>query len=421
MPERINPMKKLLLLAVILVLMLSAFRVHGQDDLSQEFDWSDQGFAMLIPEDWSLEEDSFYFNQFNFAQEEDDLEDIYEPADGFTIQLYVFSDIGYTAEEELDSLIENQRDFEIDGGIDSVRVRAGYDIAVMRGNWEGVDSVGLAINGGTRRVFFMWGYADRRGDIGELENLLLNMMDTLVINETIYGVPYNGTFADGGDIEIDDELDGELTDDEVEIGYTIELNAGDEISIRMESDDFDTYLVLIDEDRHQVVVNDDYEEGDTSFSLINGVIIPRDGTYIISVGSYSGEDTGDFTLEVTEGVEENDFLAGEDGRGFLSVIEDEIGYGDSVDGELTEIVDFVGYNFEGSEGDSINIVAESGDFGPSIVLVNEDGEIVAVSQADEGSTALEEFELPDDGVYTLYVGGVDGRPEGDFTVTLEGN
>ncbi|MEL6407732.1 MAG: PPC domain-containing protein [Chloroflexota bacterium] len=99
------------------------------------------------------------------------------------------------------------------------------------------------------------------------------------------------------EIEVGDSVDGEADDEVVE--YEIELEEGQEIEISVESDDFDTYLTLLDEDGDEVASDDD--GGDDLNSLII-YEVEDDGTYTIEVGAFpNGADAdGDFELSVEE-------------------------------------------------------------------------------------------------------------------------
>lgn len=115
--------------------------------------------------------------------------------------------------------------------------------------------------------------------------------------------------------------------------------------------------------------------------------------------------------------------------GSLTVVyaQDSIGYGDIVEGEMTEDDYEFEYTFEGSEGDVVLVVfrpvEEFGDLSsPIMMLMDASGDTVAdtTDQFVFGELNLA-AELPDDGEYTLLVtraDGASGESLGEFTVEL---
>jgi hypothetical protein len=75
------------------------------------------------------------------------------------------------------------------------------------------------------------------------------------------------------------------------------LNPGDEVTLALRSDDFDTYLTLIDAVASQVIDenddNADFTGSDITFTVAAGV------TYWVEVSSYFGNEVGDYTLTVS--------------------------------------------------------------------------------------------------------------------------
>ena len=103
----------------------------------------------------------------------------------------------------------------------------------------------------------------------------------------------NATLADG-DLQLPE---GELVDE-----YTIELEAGTRISIRMNSEDFDTYLIFLDADAETPQVdNDDF--GGARNSGID-IEVTTTGMCVIGATSYGANETGAYTLTVRAAEEE---------------------------------------------------------------------------------------------------------------------
>lgn len=94
-----------------------------------------------------------------------------------------------------------------------------------------------------------------------------------------------------GDAQLPD--DGSLYD-----VYTFEGRANQSVSIRLESGDFDVYLILLDPDDRKVAENDDASGDDPNASLT--ATLPKDGRYSIIVNAYDSRGRGRYTLAVNE-------------------------------------------------------------------------------------------------------------------------
>lgn len=99
------------------------------------------------------------------------------------------------------------------------------------------------------------------------------------------------------------EIDGELgSDDDQEYDsyfddVPFQGTAGQEVTIRVTSPDFDTVLYLEDPDGNEIDYNDD--AGPNTDSMIR-TTLPVGGVYRIIVSSYSSYSTGAYRLTVTE-------------------------------------------------------------------------------------------------------------------------
>jgi predicted Zn-dependent protease len=100
-----------------------------------------------------------------------------------------------------------------------------------------------------------------------------------------------GGTLERGDAQLPD--DGSLYD-----VYTFEGRANQSVSIRLESGDFDVYLILLDPDDRKVAENDDASRDDSNASLT--ATLPKNGTYKIIVNSYDARGRGRYTLAVSD-------------------------------------------------------------------------------------------------------------------------
>lgn len=78
--------------------------------------------------------------------------------------------------------------------------------------------------------------------------------------------------------------------------YTVYLEAGDQVAIDVKSDEFDTYVVLLNKDGAVIGENDDGPDGTTNSLLFARIAVS--GTYTVRVRAYAGQGTGEFYLKV---------------------------------------------------------------------------------------------------------------------------
>jgi S1-C subfamily serine protease len=78
--------------------------------------------------------------------------------------------------------------------------------------------------------------------------------------------------------------------------YTFRGRAGQVVSIRLESREFDTYLMLLDEAGNRLAVNDDINANTTNSAI--RTTLPRDGIYTIIVNAYDSTGAGRYLLTV---------------------------------------------------------------------------------------------------------------------------
>ena len=106
------------------------------------------------------------------------------------------------------------------------------------------------------------------------------------------------------EIESGDVVTEELTDNDypTEVGtlaraYVLSARAGEEFTVELESEDFDTYLVI-----HSTLLEDIIEDDDGLGNLNSAATFtaPASGDYKIIVSSFASSSTGEFTLRVIQ-------------------------------------------------------------------------------------------------------------------------
>lgn len=91
------------------------------------------------------------------------------------------------------------------------------------------------------------------------------------------------------------EGDATLQDGSLYDVYPFEGEAGQVIKIELKSDEFDTYLIVVDENGQTIGENDD-SNGETNSNLT--IELPRSSTYQIIANSYNASGRGQYFLEI---------------------------------------------------------------------------------------------------------------------------
>lgn len=183
------------------------------------------------------------------------------------------------------------------------------------------------------------------------------------------------------------------------VSYNIDLEEGQSVSIAAESEDFDTYLVLLNSSGEEVAYDDDGGGGRNS--RLN-FVAPATDTYTINLRAFAGDPSGSYTLSVES----------------LSI--SEMAYGESVtfepDGSQSYFL-----AFQGSAGDVINLYAES-EQDTRVVLADTQGQEI-ISDDDRGlglNPYIRRYRLEETGMYQIVLETLFDDPlESPVTVTLE--
>jgi hypothetical protein len=99
------------------------------------------------------------------------------------------------------------------------------------------------------------------------------------------------------------EITDTLSDNDIPTGfggfardYVVTLQSGDQITIDVISDEFDTLVSLMDANGNTVGENDDGPDGTTNSLLF--ARITEGGKYTVRVRSYAGQGAGSFSLKL---------------------------------------------------------------------------------------------------------------------------
>ena len=215
-------------------------------------------------------------------------------------------------------------------------------------------------------------------------------------------------------IERGEALRGELTDVSEDSGqrssysdrYQFTLGRRREVTIRMESSDFDTYLYLLSSDGQ--VLDDDDDGGDRTNSQIRTTL--EAGTYTIEAASWWEGEIGGYTLSldadalIMTGIDTGNTLRGE-----LT----------SASGESSQRSSYADrYEFTLRRTREVTIRMESSDFDTYLYLLSSGGTVLR-SDDDGGRGTNSEIGVTlEAGTYTIEATSWWAGMTGDFTLTL---
>jgi hypothetical protein len=217
--------------------------------------------------------------------------------------------------------------------------------------------------------------------------------------EGAYTLSVSGSTDGGGNVpsgEGDLQVGDSITEDASgNVEYTISLEEGQSISIGVTSDDFDTYLDVLDSDGEIVASDDDGGEG---FNSLLAFTAPDSDVYTLLIRSFAGDADGTFTLTVEEGT---------GGSGGGTADGGTIEYGQTIEVDPAGATSSI-FTFEGEEGDVIDLYAVSqGSEDSRLYLYGPDG--VEVAQDDDGGGSsnpyIRRFVLPESGTYQIDLQG----------------
>jgi len=223
----------------------------------------------------------------------------------------------------------------------------------------------------------------------------------LTLGEAAAGSPD----TDGGflryDVAVRDQA-ASGADDE----WVFEGAQGDEVTIILYSDEFDTELALLDPDGATVFTDDDGGPGQSS--LIQGLRLTADGTYTILAGG-RGDGGGAYLLSLV--LSSAALAEGTDGGPieFGEVVEDVISDDDGDE-----------WTFTGQAGDIVTIALLGDGLDTLLELYGPEGDFVA-GDDDSGpdlSSLMENVRLPATGEYTILAFGYEGE-RGYYALSLD--
>ncbi len=184
----------------------------------------------------------------------------------------------------------------------------------------------------------------------------------------------------------------------------------DLVTVKMSSDEFDSFLELYGPTGRRPLIDDDDSGGDGN-ALIEAFELPESGVYTIVVAGSGRKDRGEYTLVV-----ESDIDVDMDDSAALAYGESVVGVVSTARGEE--------WWFWGCADDLVSLTMESDELAGYLELYGPTGRrplVEAASEAAEGDTAVVEiskFSLPESGLYTIVAAGQSRRDRGSYLLSL---
>lgn len=202
--------------------------------------------------------------------------------------------------------------------------------------------------------------------------------------------------------------------------YRVQLHAGQRLQAELRSSDFDAYLAIYAEGRTsgEPLATDDDGAGSGSNARLR--FTPEsEGVYIVRARPYSGLETGNYTLALSERAAPRQPRPGR-----ISVGRDVSGRLTSGDAEDDDGNIFDAYAFRAGAGERVAVLLESDDFDPVLRIGRMiGGSFVELAQNDDGAgkglNSYLVFTVPQAGEYVIQATSAGSGGEGGYRLSLE--
>lgn len=197
--------------------------------------------------------------------------------------------------------------------------------------------------------------------------------------------------------------------------YRFSGRAGQSVSLAMSSQDFDSYLILLDADGNSVTFDDDSGGG---YDALIQTTLPTSGDYLLLANTYESGQSGSYRLQLSSGTG-NVAATPPSASGTLNL--QRSGSLDDSDNTLPSDGSlFDAYEFSGRAGQTVEIRLTSTEFDTYLILVDESG--ASIDQNDDASnTTTNSFlrvTLPQTGRYSVYVNSYDATGRGTYNLVI---
>jgi len=217
------------------------------------------------------------------------------------------------------------------------------------------------------------------------------------------------------------DSDSELSDGSVYDLHTATFRRGQQVTIRMASDDFDCYLILARS--HNGEIETLAEDDDSGGGLDSEVSyrVEEPGEYMVIANGASSDSRGLYSIEIRTQGGSSGAVTGNAGSGSVSQTtngrltpgsDERLG-----DGSLYDLIEF-----EGRRGQHVELSLDSEDFDPVLALYfQDDGELTHLSEDDdsgEGVNSLIRINLPYTGTYVALANALNEDDLGAYQLKI---
>lgn len=217
----------------------------------------------------------------------------------------------------------------------------------------------------------------------------------------------------GGDARLDS---GEYVD-----VFTLHGRRGQEIDIRLTSNDFDPYVAISGPSGFSDFNDDDAETGSRDSRL--RVVLPADGEYSVAATSYEPGESGAYRLTVLEGAgAPRPGDRGSDGlsRGGALAIGESVAGALGAGDETLDSGEYVDtWRFPGRRGQRVSVELTSSAFDAYTILRTPSGEQFDNDDGEDGTDSRQQLVLPEDGDYEVLVTSYRPGETGSYRFTVD--
>lgn len=188
--------------------------------------------------------------------------------------------------------------------------------------------------------------------------------------------------------------------------YTFAGQAGQRITIEMQSRQIDSYLVLFDANGKQIAEDDDSGGGKNARIQVT---LSTTGTYTLYANSYEGGKIGNYTLSARSTSSSPSVLL--DRKGRLTAQSPTL----QQDGTPYEML-----SFTGKAGQTVQITMTSRDFHPYLLLYSPDQKLLKEHDGlPDRQRAMMQVRLPHSGTYRVVANTFDRRGKGEYQIIIK--
>ncbi|MEA5462652.1 trypsin-like peptidase domain-containing protein [Leptothoe sp. PORK10 BA2] len=187
--------------------------------------------------------------------------------------------------------------------------------------------------------------------------------------------------------------------------HSFEGQAGQRISIVMNSEQIDSYLLLYGPNQEYIGENDD--NGNSRNARLE-VTLPSNGTYFVFANSYGASEQGQYELSVST-LNSSGYLVNQ--NGVLN----------SQDNRLADNSLYDEYSFSAPQGQDVTITLTSQDFDTYLLLIDNQGNKLAENDdiAENNTNSSIQLSLPYTGDYRVIVNTYDQTGQGQYQISVQ--